>query len=152
MLSYWMLWIKLIIEYCLSCWITYILQNDTQSIQYQITIPLFYNVTTPYCRIRGYFRYSNCPWTRLKAYGGSDVVHPLILNIDTYFISQPRYRRGKRPVSVSNRKLCVARSVLYALEMRDLLLVPSIEPFCFWRLTSWPVSKQNAPSVSLNYY
>ena len=31
-----MLWIKLIIKYCISCWITYILQNDTRSVQYQI--------------------------------------------------------------------------------------------------------------------
>ena len=37
MLSYWMLWIKLIIKYCVSCWITDILQNDTRSIQYHIT-------------------------------------------------------------------------------------------------------------------
>ena len=36
MLSYWMLWVKLIIKYCVSCWITDILQNDTRSIQYQI--------------------------------------------------------------------------------------------------------------------
>ena len=35
MLSYWMLWIKLIIKYCVYCWITYILQNDTRFIQYQ---------------------------------------------------------------------------------------------------------------------
>ena len=41
MLSYWMLWIKLIIKYCVSCWITYILQNDTRSIQCQIRIYLF---------------------------------------------------------------------------------------------------------------
>ena len=30
-----MLRIKLIIKYCVSCCITYILQNDTRSIQYQ---------------------------------------------------------------------------------------------------------------------
>ena len=31
-----MLCIKLIIKYCVSCWFTYTLQNDTRSIQYQI--------------------------------------------------------------------------------------------------------------------
>ena len=30
-----MLWIKLIIKYCVSCWITDILQNDTRSIRHQ---------------------------------------------------------------------------------------------------------------------
>ena len=30
-----MLWIKLIIKYCVSCWITDISQNDTRSIQYR---------------------------------------------------------------------------------------------------------------------
>ena len=30
-----MLWIKLIIKYCVSRWITYILQNDARSIQHQ---------------------------------------------------------------------------------------------------------------------
>jgi hypothetical protein len=35
MLSYWKLWIKLIIKYCVSCWITDILQNYTLSMQYQ---------------------------------------------------------------------------------------------------------------------
>ena len=35
MLSYRMLWIKLIIKYCVSCWITDILQNDTRSVQYR---------------------------------------------------------------------------------------------------------------------
>ena len=33
-----MLWIKLIIKYCVSCWITDILQNDTRSIKYQIAL------------------------------------------------------------------------------------------------------------------
>ena len=28
---------KLIIKYCVSCWITHILQNDARSVQYQIT-------------------------------------------------------------------------------------------------------------------
>ena len=32
-----MLWMKLIIKYCVSCWITHILQNDARSVQYQIT-------------------------------------------------------------------------------------------------------------------
>ena len=41
MLSYWMLWIKLIIKHCVSCWITDILQNDTRSIQYQINAESF---------------------------------------------------------------------------------------------------------------
>ena len=31
-----MLWIKLIMKYCVSCWITYIMQNDKRSVQYQI--------------------------------------------------------------------------------------------------------------------
>ena len=31
-----MLRIKLIIKYCVSCWITDVLQNDTRSIQYEI--------------------------------------------------------------------------------------------------------------------
>ena len=36
-----MLRIKLIIKYCISCWITDILQNDTGSIQYQINNTFF---------------------------------------------------------------------------------------------------------------
>ena len=36
MLSYQMSWINLIIKHCVSCWITYILQGDTWSIQYQV--------------------------------------------------------------------------------------------------------------------
>ena len=44
MLSYWMLWIKLIIRYCVSCWITYILQNDTRYIKYQIQFFVFYGI------------------------------------------------------------------------------------------------------------
>ena len=35
MLSHQTLWVNLIIKHCASCWITYILQDDTWSIQYQ---------------------------------------------------------------------------------------------------------------------
>jgi hypothetical protein len=31
-----MLWINLIIKHCVSCWITYILQDDIRSIEYQV--------------------------------------------------------------------------------------------------------------------
>ena len=48
MLSYWMLWIKLTIKYCVSCWITDILQNDTRSIKYQISWTLSRLLTTNY--------------------------------------------------------------------------------------------------------
>ena len=37
-----MLRIKLIIKYCVSCWITDILRNDTRSIQYQINKKAFF--------------------------------------------------------------------------------------------------------------
>ena len=43
-----MLWIKLIIKYCVSCWITDIFQNGTRSIQHQIN----------YCSHYFFWRYS----------------------------------------------------------------------------------------------
>ena len=36
MLSHQVLWINSIIKHCVSCWITYILQDDTRSIQYHV--------------------------------------------------------------------------------------------------------------------
>ena len=42
-----MLWIKLIIKYCVSFWFTDILQNDTRSIQYQSMYMI--KAILPYC-------------------------------------------------------------------------------------------------------
>ena len=44
MSSHQVIWIKLTIKQCVSCWITYILQDDTRSTQYQVTISLL-NIT-----------------------------------------------------------------------------------------------------------
>jgi hypothetical protein len=52
------------------------------------------------------------PEHALKRMGGIDGVHPLILYFGNSFTSQLRYRKGKRSVSGSNRKLCV-RLVCY---------------------------------------
>ena len=65
-----MLRIKLIIKYCVSCWITVTLQNETRSIQYQILRTVCHITGCPAtCNARNFVRVAqsvqkqDCQWT-----------------------------------------------------------------------------------------
>ena len=122
-----MFWIKLIIKYIVSCWITDILQNDTLSIQYQIT-----NTTLNLTSMR------NCPKQNIRkcTLKNRAWIAQLIKSLPNVWNTWVRNPPGAGMVSLGTTNRSISEHNNAHSRWTPLVLFPAIKQLGFYELSA----------------